>query len=239
MLYSRVYYMNESFAGYIADIVFDRNGFIVALVVARILLPLVKVGLKVFIVPYRLVGVIKGSYHILAPRHLLSLREFLYTYVDTVVVEYAYGGRVERISGLLGLTIFATLLLILAFMHKSIGIILYLIATAIMLTLPFLADLFLRTTIPGYYTLRSIIGSKVYDSNGYLIGVIGNLVLDTDKGVISSLIVVKPVHARTSIIEEIYHRVNRLSISLNHVHSISNGAIYLNVPYTILLDQCN
>jgi len=228
--------MDGSQAGYIVDLVFDKRGIIVAVILAKILLPAIKVGLILQVIPYKLLYTLRGKYYVLAPKTLLKLKRYLYTYLDPVVVDYTYSKRPRKIIGLAGLVFFAIILLILALMYRGIGMTLYLIATSIIITLPFLLCLALRVNIPGYLTVRSIVGSRVYDSHGYLIGIVGDIVMDITKGVISSFVVVRPVHAMSKAVEEIYREISKLVIDLQYISHISNGIVYLNIPYTRVLE---
>lgn len=232
LLYSRAYFMDGSQAGYIIDLVFDRRGTVVAIILAKILLPAIKVGLILQVIPYKLVKMFRGKYYVLAPKALLKLKRYLYTYLDPIIVDYTHGKRLHKIIGLVGLAFFAITLLISALIYRGIGIILYLIATSIIITLPFLLYLALRINIPGYLTVRSIVGSRVYDSHGYFIGIVSDIVMDTTRGIISSFIVTRPVFAKSKAVEEIYSKTNKLIIDLQYVSHISNGVVHLNIPYT-------
>jgi len=228
--------MDGSQAGYIVDLVFDRRGIIVAVILARILLPAIKVGLILQVIPYKLVKMLRGKYYVLAPKTLLKLKRYLYTYLDPVVVDYTHSKRLHKIIGLAGLVFSAVILLISALIYRGIGMILYLIAVSIIITLPFLLYLALKINIPGYITARSIIGSRVYDLHGYLIGIVSDVVMDTTKGVILSFVVTRPVHAMSKAVEEIYSETDKLVIDLQYVSHVSNGVVYLNTPYTKVLE---
>jgi len=228
--------MDGSQAGYIVDLVFDKRGIIVAVILAKILLPAIKVGLILQVIPYKLVNMLRGKYYVLAPKTLLKLKRYLYTYLDPVVVDYTYSKRLRKIIGLASLVFFAIMLLISALMYRGIGMMLYLIAMSIIITLPFLLYLALRVNIPGYLTVRSIVGSRVYDSHGYLIGIVSDIVMDITKGVISSFVVTRPAHAMSRAVKEIYRKTSKLIIDLQYISHISNGIVYLNIPYTKVLE---
>ncbi len=235
MLYSKVYFVDNVFAGYVVDVIFNVDGKVVAVILAKTLLPVVKVGLGIKVVPYKLLGMVKGRVCIMAPRMLLEFKRYLGIYIDLSIIEYVYKGRKAKLVGLALLLFFAMILLALSLIFRGLGAILYLVSTSIMLVLPYISYLVLRANIPGYITVHSIIGSRVHDVNGFLVGIVSDVAIDAGKGAISYLTITRPLHAKSKVLEELYRRFNKLAVSFRLVESIRDSVIYLSIPYTKLL----
>lgn len=129
-------------------------------------------------------------------------------YLKPKIVSSAFKYKLKRIIFVIAYILIAILLLILSIIFRRIGTIIYLIAVGLLFTMPLVFESFLIIRVSGYYNLTLLINSKVYDANGYLIGVIVDAEIDYINGIIKNIIIAKPREFSTELIERIYSGKN-------------------------------
>ncbi len=217
--------------GRIVDLLFDGKGRILLVVVAKFIIPFINVGLIRLFIPFSLLMKLNSNYVLTVP--LSGLRQFRRFYIPKdIVLEI---DRIESMCRWLDLLLILLLLsiisliIVLSIVYRSIGSIIVLIAIGLSVTSPILIRDLLEVHIGGLHSLQSMLGSKVYDKWGVLIGFITNVDLDIDKGVIRKVYVKKPILASSNAIRELFGSENLLKISVTFIKSAKRGRVMLNL----------
>jgi len=217
--------------GKIVDLLFDDKGRILLVVVAKLNIPFINVGLVRLFIPFPLLMKLDSKYVLTVP--LSGLRQFRRFYISKDIVS-----EIDRIEDkcrwldlllILLLVLIISLIVVLSIVYRGIGSIIVLIAIGLSVTSPILIKDLLEVHIYGLHSLQSMLGSKVYDRWGVLVGFITNVDLDIDKGVIRRVYVKKPILASSNVIKELFSSGNLLKIPVTFIKSAKRGRVILNI----------
>ncbi len=235
MINAKIYFPDGEVAGTVIDLIFKSDGKIVALIASKMIIPLFRMGLINIVLPYSMVRKIRGKYHVLLPKSLLFDRRLLSIYLDPRIIVSAFRYKLRRIMIVIAYILIAILLLVLSIMFRKIGTIIYLIGVALLFSMPLVFEAFLIIKVPGYYNLSLLRNSKVYDANGYLIGIVADAEIDYTNGVVKKIIIVKPPKFSTEFIERIYSYKSEVGIRPNLIEKFSARRVYLRISYKELI----
>ena len=228
---AKIYFPDGEVAGIVIDLIFKRDGKIVAIIASKMVIPVFKMGLINIVLPYNMVRKIKGKYHVLLPKSLLFDKRLLSTYLDPRIVVSAFRYKLKRIMIVIAYILIAILLLVLSLMFRKIGAIIYLIAVGLLFSMPLVFEAFLIIKVPGYYNLSLLRNSKVYDANGYLIGIVADAEIDYTNGIVKKIIIVKPPKFSTEFIERIYSYKSEVGVRPDLIEKFGARRVYLRISY--------
>ena len=231
MINAKIYFPDGDVAGIVIDLIFKRDGKIVAIIASKMVIPVFKMGLINIVLPYNMVRKIKGKYHVLLPKSLLFDKRLLSTYLDPRIVVSAFRYKLKRIMIVIAYILIAILLLVLSLMFRKIGAIIYLIAVGLLFSMPLVFEAFLIIKVPGYYNLSLLRNSKVYDANGYLIGIVADAEIDYTNGIVKKIIIVKPPKFSTEFIERIYSYKSEVGVRPDLIEKFGARRVYLRISY--------
>ena len=231
MINAKIYFPDGEVAGIVIDLIFKRDGKIVAIIASKMVIPVFKMGLINIVLPYNMVRKIKGKYHVLLPKSLLFDKRLLSTYLDPRIVVSAFRYKLKRIMIVIAYILIAILLLVLSLMFRKIGAIIYLIAVGLLFSMPLVFEAFLIIKVPGYYNLSLLRNSKVYDANGYLIGIVADAEIDYTNGIVKKIIIVKPPKFSTEFIERIYSYKSEVGVRPDLIEKFGARRVYLRISY--------
>ena len=237
VLGSKIYHFDGSIAGKVIDILFDSKGKIILIVLAKIIIPLLNIGIQRRFIPFDLVELMGMKYVIAVPSEMVkSFRKTLASPSTATLLE-----RLEhryRWFDALMITLLIsiiTLIIIVSFIFRTIGSITILIAVGLIMIAPVLLKDLLETSVPNCYSLQSILSSKVFDKWGALIGITKRVEIDFSKGVVREISIRKPFVIQSEYVNKLYERCDTIEIRVDLIKIAKRGRVELKISIKDLI----
>jgi len=238
VLGNKIYNLDGSIAGRVIDVFFNSEGKITFVRLARTIIPLINVAIQRKFIPFDLIKFMDMKYVIVVPLDMVKpfRRTSTTPSIENLLekLERRYRLFDILVTGLLISLI--TLLAIISIIFKNVESLVILTIMTLLMVAPTLLRGLWEITIPNNYSFQSTLGSRVFDKQNILIGIIKKIEIDFSKGVIKDINIKRPSTIKSKHIDKLYERCEIIKIPMDIIKIARKGRIELKTGINNLIE---